>query len=601
MKKTKLIVFAALSASFTFMTPTKVLAQEDVGDDTPYEVAPVIQHHFDFEDVVKDNFDDETLVIGGKRWAFHGARIVRDSILGIPHGKAAVQIVAGKPGGMSSYIELLDTIHGAGISFQIVHSGIDRMISRANCWHIQATFDDGATWADMEIPFDNMVESALYSTPVVPVIPGNGYRFRIIFVDGDNNKGEEWKVLVDNIMVVDGQDGSTPWYIQPGHLYNGFSTAEDSITFQPILSGTTWFLGPQDWGGTQSVKFFVDDETDAQVFEAVPLDAYMTAKNLSQGKHTAHIQFLDKSTMQPSHNALETTFDFHVKPITPIKGIKALLEEGKLGEFYELSAKEGKEMVVNWTNRTHAQRWLWDGERGILVDDPRYLQPLTEDLPSKKLLAKKVRGQLIKVNNNLVLQLDRRPELVEQDQDFTFINAKCEDLSLLTKHPEVFQGAPLTLYNVKFNSVGGFVDCRPNSLIEVKDAYGNSLVLNNVFADRFTQSRLPRSEQVMIFGIAGYSMRDGSFTVFPLEAHDLNISDGVETVAANETGVELILQKEMVVVNAPTAVKLTIVDMTGKQVWSGTVEGSRSIKLPQGVYIIKADGVKGKTVRKIAV
>ena len=253
---------------------------------------PKVIHHFGFEDAVKDDFADDTLTIDGRRWRFHNARIVSDSILGIPEGRKAVQIRAGQPGGEPACLQLLDTIHGAGLTFQIVHSGIDRLINRSRCWNLEASFDGGNTWAVTTPAFDSRCEFAWQSV-TVPVLPDSGYVFRFVFHNPDNNQGSDWCILIDGISVTEGDGAEIPWYVQPGNITNGFATATDSVSFRPVLSGSSYFFGPEEYGGRTSVYVTVDGG-EPQVFNAMPLDMSITLRNLTLGKHHLNIRFYDR-------------------------------------------------------------------------------------------------------------------------------------------------------------------------------------------------------------------------------------------------------------------------------------------------------------------
>ena len=243
MNKSNFFSLSFLTGAVALLLPgmaQKCRAQADFDNCLP----PKVIHHFGFEDAVKDDFADDTLTIDGRRWRFHNARIVSDSILGIPEGRKAVQIRAGEPDGEPACLQLLDTIHGAGLTFQIVHSGIDRLINRSRCWNLEASMDGGQTWAQATPAFDSRCEFAWQSV-TVPVLPDSGYVFRFVFHNPDNNMGSDWSILIDGIRVTEGDYAEIPWYVQPGNITNGFSTASDSISFRPVLSGSSYFFPNQ--------------------------------------------------------------------------------------------------------------------------------------------------------------------------------------------------------------------------------------------------------------------------------------------------------------------------------------------------------------------
>lgn len=588
--------FFALMAAPLLLGAVHAWAQDDLYEDE--DVPPVILHRFDFEGVTKDNFEDEILTIGGKRWKFHNARIVSDPHLGIPQGKSAVQIRAGFKDGLPAYVELLDNIKGPGLTFQFTHSGIDRLINRNTCWYVEVSMDDGKTWATKPIYFDKQVEAALKSEIVPVKNEDQGYRVRFYFSDNGNSQGKDWSVLLDNIMTEANMRATEPWFVQAGNLYDGFCTAQDSLTFKPILSGSTWRFGPEMYGGKHKIKFTVGNH-EPQYFETMPLDIVFTERNLTPGKHHVNIQFVDRNNQYVEHS-LQNDFDIYVKESTPVKGIDALLKS-KVGEFYELTPEEGHPMIVNWATPTRAQRWLWDGKKGILVDDPRFLDPVGDFQPTKMMHAQKVVGQLLEINHNLIFRLDVKAEIDTLEQKYLFTNQICSDLSILTQNPEVFYGAPLTLYNVRMIPVPDLgYDLRPNSAIVVEDEKGHRITMNNIFTDRFTLSRLPESPRMNIFGIVGNSMLDGSLSFFPIQANEY-IPESVKGIAPDEEAVNLFLESGAVTLQTRQAVELRITDMAGAIVWQGVVDGTETIRLPQGMYLLIPLQAQLFSARKFAV
>lgn len=98
MNMTKFIPLSFLVGSVALFLPG--LAQDSRAQsraDFDNSLPPKVIHHFGFEDAVKDDFTDDTLTIDGRRWRFHNARIVSDSILGIPEGAAPYSCVLASP------------------------------------------------------------------------------------------------------------------------------------------------------------------------------------------------------------------------------------------------------------------------------------------------------------------------------------------------------------------------------------------------------------------------------------------------------------------------------------------------------------------------
>ena len=125
---------------------------------------------------------------------------------------------------------------------------------------------------------------------------------------------------------------------------------------------------------------------------------------------------------KPWVGPLETNFDFYVRPVSKtIKGITAL-RRAEVGKFYDLVPNGNDSIFVNWIKRTRAQKWLFDGKSGILVDDPNYLDYSAKLSPHDQIV-KKMRGQLLLVDNNLVFRLDSKPEIEDvQNSSFHFRN-----------------------------------------------------------------------------------------------------------------------------------------------------------------------------------
>lgn len=543
---------------------------------------PKVIHHFGFEDAVKDDFADDTLTIDGRRWRFHNARIVSDSILGIPEGRKAVQIRAGQPGGEPACLQLLDTIHGAGLTFQIVHSGIDRLINRSRCWNLEASFDGGNTWAVTTPAFDSRCEFAWQSV-TVPVLPDSGYVFRFVFHNPDNNQGSDWCILIDGISVTEGDGAEIPWYVQPGNITNGFATATDSVSFRPVLSGSSYFFGPEEYGGRTSVYVTVDGG-EPQVFNAMPLDMSITLRNLTLGKHHLNIRFYDRKLGRFLDEAQPTDIDFYVRPYEEIQGIGNLLKATP-GKFYELTPQPGHNIIVNWASPTRAQRWLHDGTGGILVDDPLFLDPVGQYVPDNMMHVRKIRGQLVKVSNNLMLRLDTKAEIDTLDTKFMFANYSCDDLSLVTDDPEAYMGAPLCLTQVKLSSDKGPVRCLPNEFINATDAKGNTMRLENIFTDMFTMSSLVQADSIMVFGIVGKSFIDGTPVLFPLSTAEATTS-GINTVAsAMECPAYRAADGALTIL--PIDRPVSLATLSGVVMFRAErLLQSRTLSLPAGIYLL---------------
>ena len=56
------------------------------------------------------------------------------------------------------------------------------------------------------------------------------------------------------------------------------------------------------------------------------------------------------------------------------------------------------------------------------------------------------------------------------------------------------------------------------------------------------------------------------------------------SIATDDLFVEV--SKGTILISTPKSTKVAIVDMAGKQVWSGTIQGKKSIALPAGTYLV---------------
>lgn len=230
MRKTILIALAAFYAN------VQAIYAQRTGT-----IAPKPAYFCDFENTETTDFTDQVITINGKRWRLHNARITGSSINGIPQGKRAVEILAGTPGNEPASLELLDMVRGGAVAFCFGHSGMDRTISRSSeAWFVEVTEDDGKHWLTKPLIFDDtdVVPMSSFESPFY----GGPFRFRIRFTD-KKGYGSNWRILIDNIYVTQGENIEVPWYVQPGRIYDGYETSQDSLVFTPLMSGSSFFFG----------------------------------------------------------------------------------------------------------------------------------------------------------------------------------------------------------------------------------------------------------------------------------------------------------------------------------------------------------------------
>lgn len=565
-------------------------------DDEYVDMPPRVAYHVDFEDMEQTNgYVSEEINIGGKRWKLHRGRIVNSTIQGVPQGTKAAELLAGKTDGQPAMLELLDPVIGNTISLAFTHSGMDRVISRSSsAWQLQATFDGGQTWAEMELSFDSKDYPSLFSA-WVPANDNAEYRFRIIYTGGEGT-GKDWRLLIDDIMVTQGNGFNIPWYVQPGRLAEGFQTAENSISFAPILNGTTWFFGAEDFEWATTYLEMTIDDREPQRYYTMPLDIIFEANDLNEGEHHMNIRFMNRDGNKLFDDALQTNMNFTVCPITPISGITNL-RKAEIGKFYELTPDGNDSIFINWYENTRAQKWLYDGKSGILVDDPNYLD-YTQSLVETQTIVKSMRGRLLEIDNNLIFRLDRKPEVETIATDeFRFLNKMLNNVSLINDGS--LDSQPLALTGVKLTKPVGMIDGDPNGNIEIIDQYGNTLMLKNIYPHNFKKStlaELPTDKPMIVFGMPGKTFIEGTQCFFPLAAiadTETNINTLKQTdkqsftIEKNDGNIKINLQGEA---------RIDILSTNGAIVASFPMNNkSANLYLANGTYIAKATFKNGKT------
>lgn len=581
MKKVFLIVIAALSAN------VQAVRSQETGT-----IAPKPAYTCNFENTATTDFTDQVITINGKRWRLHNARITDSSVNGIPQGKRAAEILSGTPNDEPACIELLDTVRGGSVAFCFGHSGMDRTISRSSeAWLLEVTNDDGEHWLSKPLIFDDtdVAPMSSFDSPYY----GEPFRFRIRFTD-KRGYGSNWRILIDNIYVTQGENIEVPWYIQPGRIFDGFETSQDSISFTPFMSGSTFFFGEK---GSPYADTYIQtrvDENEPVNYYIMPEGIKFTAKNLTEGKHGFNVKFMRAADDRPWAGPLQTNFDFYVRPVSgTIKGIAAL-RSAEVGKFYDLVPNANDSIFVNWIKKTRAQKWLFDGNSGILADDPNYLD-YSPTLSPNDQIVKKMRGQLLMLDNNLVFRLDSKPEIEDvPNSNFHFRNYVCDNLSIITDNPENYIAYPLALTGVKLVRPFNEIDHAPNGRIEIVDLKGNHLMLQNIYPDNFRTSQFLEAgtEHFIIFGMVGRSYIDGNICFFPLNAQPDHNADatgvaktalGAPSLSVNHTSGNLSMQSS-------AACTVDITDLSGSLVARlGLTAGiATTVSLGHGLFMATA-------------
>lgn len=587
MKKSILIVIVALAAN------AQAIYSQETGT-----IAPKPAYSCDFENAETTAFVDQVLTINGKRWRLHNARITDSSINGIPQGKRAVEILSGSPNGEPACLELLDTVRGGSLAFCFGHSGMDRTISKSSqAWFVEVTEDNGEHWLSKPLIFDDtdVTPMSSFDSPFY----GDPFRFRIRFTD-KMGYGSNWRILIDNIVVTQGENIEVPWYVQPGRFFDGFETSQDSITFMPLVSGCTFFFGEK---GSPYADTYLEtrvDENEPTDYYIMPEGIKFDAKKLTEGKHHFNIKFMRTADNKPWEGPLQTDFDFYVRPVSgTIKGISAL-RQAEIGKFYDLEPLSNDSIFVNWVKKTRAQKWLFDGKAGILVDDPNYLDYSPTFSPNDQIV-KKMRGQLLKIDNNLVFRLDSKPEIEEvENTDFHFRNYVCDNLKILYQNPEVYLAYPLALTGVKVVEPYNKIDPTPNGRIEIEDLKGNRFILQNIYPDNFQVSQFFEAEtdRFIIYGMVGRSYIDGKLCFYPLNAQaDPNAgTDGITNVTAAAPALSVSHSTGHLSLHSTAACSVVIYDMNGNVAARLSLEAgaTTAVSLDHGLFVATAHLADGK-------
>ena len=588
MRKTILLAIAALTAN------VQAIYSQETGT-----IAPKPAYTCDFENTATTDFTDQVITINGKRWKLHNARITDSSINGIPQGKRAAEILSGTPNNEPACLELLDTVHGGSVAFCFGHSGMDRTISRSSeAWLIEVTNDDGKNWMSKPLIFDDtdVTPMSSFDSPYA----GDPFRFRIRFTD-KLGYGSNWRILIDNIYVTKGENIEVPWYIQPGRFFDGFETSQDNITFNPLMSGSTFFFGEK---GSPYADTYIQtriDENEPTNYYIMPEGIQFTAKNLTEGKHSFNVKFMRAVDDQPWTGPLQTNFDFYVRPVSgTMKGVAAL-RRAEVGKFYDLVPNGNDSIFVNWIKKTRAQKWLFDGKAGILVDDPNYLD-YSPTLSPNDQVVKKMRGQLIMLDNNLVFRLDSKPEIEDvANSNFHFRNYVCDNLSIITNNPESYMAYPLALTGVKLVQPFNKIDHTPNGRIEIVDLKGNSFILQNIYPDNFQTSQILQTDtqHFIIYGMVGKSYIDGKPCFFPLSVQPDYKADaaGVSNTVSDAPSLSVNHTSGNLIMKSSVACTIDITDLNGSLVTRLELKASTAttVSLGHGLFMATArfaDGSK---------
>ena len=102
------------------------------------------------------------------------------------------------------------------------------------------------------------------------------------------------------------------------------------------MSGSTFFFGEKDSPYADTYIQTCIDENEPINYYTMPEGIQFKAKNLTEGKHHFAIKFMRTSDDQPWSGALQTNFDFYVRPVSGTKKGISALRHGEIGKFYDL-------------------------------------------------------------------------------------------------------------------------------------------------------------------------------------------------------------------------------------------------------------------------
>lgn len=529
---------------------------------------PVPYYKADFEEMEVQTFVDDTVTIDGVRWRIVNGRIVDDPKANIPFGKKALELTAGYVHGVPAMIEAVDPIQATQVTASYMQGGLDALISNAgSSWFAQESFDDGKSWMEKELIFDATTISTDVYERIDPEVPS--FRFRIVFKDPDKKKGTGWRIVLDNLALYDtGEDGRirSPWSVYPANIRNGFETAQSSVSFHILTFGDDWIMGDPNAAGdffTSYIEARLDDQEPTKHWRLESADSLITYDGLKPGVHTIGLRFMDIATGQPYPELEDHVTYFMVKPLTQLHSLEEL-SKAPVGEFYEVTFD--KKTVVNLGVPKTPEKWLWDGERGIMMFDPRLHDPIYVNMPQKVLQVKRIVGQLVERDHNLYFQVDAPSVLEETTEAFSFVNRTTSRIQDLMSHVDYNMYAPVSIQNVLIMPrEDSEVPYRFGALdeITIRDSEGETMKMQNFFPFLFLNNpNVNPSGPLTVFGMLARHRTTGEPVLWPVFAQ--NYQDNAnELVLAAASDVQVVSAEGVVRFMAECPFGLTVWDMSG--------------------------------------
>lgn len=586
MNRRLLLFVVLLGATLTW----PVMAQ------TPKPLVPY--YKTGFEEMEVQTFTDDTVEIEGVRWRIVNGRIVDDPKANIPFGKKALELTAGYVGDVPAMIEAIDPIGATQVAVSYTQGWTDALISNAGkSWFAQESFDGGKSWAEKEIIFDaTTVTNDLYER-INP--DASSFRFRIIFKDPDKTKGVGWRIMLDDISFYNTGEGApirNPWRVYPANIRSGFETAQSSISYHILAFGDDWMMGDPKGGsyGNSYIEARLDDQPATQHWQLDSADSLITYSNLQPGVHTIGLRFMNIATGKPYPELEEHVTYFTVKEATQLHSLEELLQ-APVGGFYEVTFD--KKTLVNMAVPMTPEKWLWDGEKGIMMFDPRLHDPIYGNPPEKALLAKRVVGQLVERDHNLYFQVDAPSTLEEVDHPFMFDNRTTKSIKDLLDNVDYNMYAPVSIQNVRIKPrTDSKVPYRFGALddITITDSTGVSMKMQNFFPFLFLANKeVNPSGDLTVFGMLAKHRTTGEPVLWPLFALNYKPTAN-EPVLAAPSDLRVATEEGVTRFTAEQPVSLFVWDMVGTQLYASTTTATEHVVSAEGAVLVAATFEDGR-------
>lgn len=562
----------------------------------------------DFEDVVKDNYDEEIITINGIRWKCINAKIENNPLRTIPEGKKALALKAYRShvneDGCTTFEMLDDLPEGANkVSFEAVAFGQDGLFT-PDGWRFEYSTDQGATWAFQKFSMPAKPEVVEYSVETFEPT-----RFRIRYLpDPPESDKKGQRILIDALRVTHNDDFNTPARIMMD-LYDGYQTSNNYLTFSPDFRGEFGLADPDNPGEwTDMFNSYIEVRLDGEVVKkisAIPEDYVAKIENISAGDHQLEIELKHVGTKQVwGPEKLIRKIDFTVKPIESIKGLAAL-KNAEVGKFYEVTPIDNTEenrINVNMLERYRAQKYLLEGKKGILVDDPRYYSYQHKIIPDNQQVVTKMRGQLVEMDNNLVFLLDRSMDQDTLDIAYNFKTFKAQNFAELNAETGI-EGVPIFMDLIEFPENLHNLAVAPNATYTILDKDAAEFKVYIGYSQRLYSNQLQAlpDSKVKLFAIYGNSFSLGEPCLIPVFWTKTN-TVGVEDVKDDHLYAAYYSKQDgNLHLMAPGKAKAMIFDMKGEKIVELNFVDShnRALTAAPGAYVVVIVSDSGSKMFKI--